>query len=252
MHRILLFFALVVSFLQTKTFAQDNSSFEKHWLIKGNDTMPYRVLLPKNYDLYLFLHGSGERGNDNMLQLTHGSKMWLTDSVRNNYSAIVVFPQCSGDSYWSNVKINQDDKGAHIFDFQEDGEPTKAMKLLLNLTDALESNYKIKKNQRYVAGLSMGGMGTFEIVRRKPKYFAAAIAICGGANPGTAKKLKKTAWRIFHGAKDNVVPWQLSEQMVNALNKANASVIFKLYPNATHNSWDNAFAEPDYFSWLFS
>jgi predicted peptidase len=238
--------------------AQDLSLFQKQVFIKNGDTLPYRILLPKNFDatkaypLYMFLHGSGERGNDNEAQLIHGAKMFLRDSVRDRYPAIIIFPQCSSDSYWSNVKIVQDERSVRSFEFQKDGEPTKAMRLLLNFLSDIDEKYKLKKDQRYIAGLSMGGMGTFELVRRKPKYFAAAVAICGGANPETAKKIKKTSWRIFHGAKDNVVPWQFSEKIVNALEKTNASVLFKLYPNATHNSWDSAFAEPDYLSWIFS
>lgn len=98
----------------------------------------------------------------------------------------------------------------------------------------------------------MGGMGTFELVRRMPGIFAAAFPICGGANPATAIQLKSTSWWIFHGAKDNVVPPFHSENMVNALKKAGASVKFTLYPEANHNSWDSAFAEPGLFDWLFS
>jgi predicted peptidase len=40
--------------------------------------------------------------------------------------------------------------------------------------------------------------------------------------------------------------------MVQALKKVKASVKFTLYPNANHNSWDAAFAEPDLLSWLFA
>ncbi len=53
--------------------AQDVSLYQKHLYISGNDTMPYRLLLPDNYDtekkypLVFFLHGAGERGNDNEL-----------------------------------------------------------------------------------------------------------------------------------------------------------------------------------------
>ena len=51
------------------------------------------------------MHGRGESGNDNQKQLVHGAKMFLDDSFRDKYPAIVVFPQCSADSYWANVEI---------------------------------------------------------------------------------------------------------------------------------------------------
>ena len=40
--------------------------------------------------------------------------------------------------------------------------------------------------------------------------------------------------------------------MAKALKKAGAKVKFTLYPEANHNSWDAAFAEPELIPWLFS
>jgi predicted peptidase len=237
--------------------AQDISLYEKKLYISGNDTMPYRLLLPvdfdasKKYPLVFFLHGAGERGNDNEKQLVHGANFFLKEEVRTKYPAIVVFPQCAENSFWSNVGFKMDN-GQRTFLFQEAGEATPAMKLAQELLRSLIKTYPVAKRQLYVGGLSMGGMGTFEIVRRNPQLFAAAIPICGGGNTATASSLKKTKWWVFHGGKDDVVPPQLSEEMVQALKKVKASVKFTLYPNANHNSWDAAFAEPDLLSWLFA
>jgi predicted peptidase len=238
-------------------FAQDLGLYEKHWFVKSGDTLPYRVLLPENYDaskkypLIYFLHGAGERGNDNEKQLVHGAKLFLKDDVRKNFPAIVVFPQCPGESYWSNV-IRSDSNGKLTFQFLEGGAPTKGMILAQGLLKDLMQKYPVDKKQVYAGGLSMGGMGTFEIVRRNPKIFAAAFPVCGGAAPATASKLKKVHWWVFHGAKDNVVPQSHSDVMVEALKKVNASVKYTVYPEANHNSWDSAFAEPELLSWLFS
>jgi predicted esterase len=64
--------------------------------------------------------------------------------------------------------------------------------------------------------------------------------------------MKKVNWWIFHGGKDDVVTPQHSQDMVTALKAAGAGVKFTLYPNANHNSWDSAFAEPDLLPWLFA
>ncbi len=98
----------------------------------------------------------------------------------------------------------------------------------------------------------MGGMGTYELVRRMPKTFAAAFAICGGAHPGTAKHIRKTSWWLFHGLKDDVVLPIFTQQMEAALRKQRADVKATYYPNANHNSWDPAFSEPGLMQWLFS
>lgn len=246
-------------FSSTWLFAQDNSLFARKQLISKGDTLPYRILLPKDfspkkrYPLFIFLHGAGERGSDNTKQLTHGASLFLNDTVRTNFQAIIVFPQCSADSYWSNVQAGYNTiSKSRIFTFKADGEPTKAMSLLLKLCNQLDKDYKIDTKRKYVGGLSMGGMGTFELVNRNPKTFAAAFAICGGANTATAPALKQTAWWIFHGLKDDVVNPQFSIDMANALKASGAEVKLTLYPEANHNSWDAAFAEPDLLPWLFS
>lgn len=239
--------------------AQNMDMYEKHLFIHGNDTMPYRLLLPlnfnpkKKYPFVLFLHGAGERGKDNESQLIHGAKIFLTDSIRKNFPAIVVFPQCAKDSYWSNVKKQFDSVlNRATFQFQSDGEPTTAMKQLVALYKYLEQKYPLEKSRQYVGGLSMGGMGTFEIVRRMPDTFAAAFAICGGADTSTAAKIKQTAWWIFHGLKDNVVNAQFSIEMSNAVKNQGTEAKLTLFPEAGHNSWDDAFKEPEFFPWLFS
>lgn len=257
MKKIVLTF--IISFIALTGYSQDLSLYKKEWLIKGADTLPYRILLPQNYQsskkypVIFFLHGAGERGNDNEKQLAHGAKLFLLDSIRKNYPAIVVFPQCSERSFWSSTAFKQDPvSGKRSFEFSATAEPTIAMELLLELTDKILQDFPINKKQVYVMGLSMGGMGTFEIVSRKPGLFAAAIPICGGGSAETAPALAKTNWWVFHGAKDDVVLPRYSEIMVDALEKTHASVKYTLYPEANHNSWDAAFAEPALLKWLFS
>ena len=133
----------------------------------------------------------------------------------------------------------------------KDEKPTRYMQLLNQLVKYVMETYPVNEKQVYAGGLSMGGMGTFELVYRNPGLFAAAFPICGGANTGTAKYMKNVSWWIFHGAKDDVVPPSHSEKMVESLKKAKAKVKFTLYPEANHNSWDPAFAEPKLFDWLF-
>jgi predicted peptidase len=254
-------FIIAIIFFVTNLhlFAQDKSLYERHWYVEKKDSLPYRLLLPKDYDpskkypLILFLHGSGERGSDNEAQLVHGSSLFLKDSIREKYKAIVVFPQCAANSYWSNVSIITDSiKRTRVFNFKGDGEPTKAMELLLKLLKELSDKYPLNDDRLYVGGLSMGGMGTFELVRRKPKLFAAAFPICGGANASTAKRLKEPSWWIFHGLKDNVVDPVYSRIMAAAIKGQGADVKLTLYPEANHNSWDDAFAEKQLMSWMFS
>jgi len=241
-------------------FAQEKGNmdqFEKESFIQQDDTLNYRILYPENfsasekYPLMLFFHGAGERGEDNEKQLVHGGSLFLDSLNRKKFPAVVVFPQCPEDDYWSNADVDRSENGVN-FKFKNGGEPTKALALVINLLDSLKNQSIIDKNRVYVGGLSMGGMGTFEILYRKPNTFAAAIAICGGANPETVAAYAKTTplW-IFHGAMDDVVKPKYSLEMSEALLKAGAHPKMYLYDTENHNSWDRAFAEADFLPWLF-
>jgi len=245
--------------LPTFVQAQVNSAFDRGSFINKTDTLAYRILFPKKFDptkkypLLFVLHGAGERGKDNNAQLKYGPKLFLNDTIRQDYPAIVIFPQCPANSFWSNVKADTSATGKWQFHFQEGGEPTSAMTSLLGLVDQMLDKPFVNKKQVYIGGLSMGGMGTFEMLRRKPNTFAAAFAICGGDNTNNAGKYaKKVPLWIFHGAKDSVVPVDHSEVMAAALKEAGADPKFTIYPNTDHNSWDEAFAEPQLLPWLFS
>lgn len=250
-------FPFLLLCLTGQCFTQDLGAYEKHVLVQGPDSLPYRVLMPLNYDsskkypVVFFLHGAGERGGDNESQLIHGARLFLQEDLRKKYPAIVIFPQCPRPDYWSNV-LRDHGPGSRDFIFLPGGTPTRAMEMLQQLVGLVLNAYPVKKDQVYAGGLSMGGMGTFELVRRTPGVFAAAFPICGGAHPATAAAMKNLDWWVFHGAKDDVVPPQHSRMMVDALKAAGAPVKFTLYPEANHNSWDSAFAEPELFAWLFS
>ena len=255
MKRIALIFTLC--FIVSFAFAQDLSLYKKENFIVGTDTIKYRILFPENFDehkkypIIFFLHGRGESGNDNQKQLANGGKLFLTDKFRKEHPSIVIFPQCAEESYWSNVDI-QTVSDKRFFTFQKGGTATKSMSLLLQLTDSYVKKSFADQNRIYVGGLSMGGMGTFEILRRRTKTFAAAFAICGGDNPANAKKYKNIPLWIFHGGLDDVVNPQLSYQVYRELKRLGNAPQFTIYPKANHNSWDATFTEPQLFSWLFS
>jgi predicted peptidase len=254
-------FIIFIAFLSPVfTSAQTYTAFERGSYNTKSDTMPYRILFPKNFDpaktypLLFVLHGAGERGKDNEAQLKYGPKLFLNDSLRTKYPAIVVFPQCPENGWWSNVKMEDDSATKKTkFIFTCDMPPTKSMQTLMAMVDEFLDKPYVDKHRVYIGGLSMGGMGTFEIIGRRPSVFAAAFAMCGGDNTLNAKKYaKKVPIWIFHGERDSLVPYNHSESMVAAIKQAGGEPRYTLYVNDDHNCWDDAFAEPDFLSWLFS
>ncbi len=250
---IFLFFIVLSSLLLS---AQDFSLYQKKYFVNGKDTLKYRLLMPlhfkagQKYPILFFLHGSGERGSDNEKQLAHGGDLFIRNDLREKFPCFVVFPQCPENDKWANYRLT-DSAGTKSFSLIP-GEASRPMQLLKGLIQQLRGRYKIDQKRIYVGGLSMGGMGTFDITSRNPDLFAAAFPICGAADITTARRLKGISWWIFHGAKDDVVPPASSIAMAAALKLQKAKVKFTLYPDANHNSWDSAFGEQDLLPWLFS
>lgn len=235
--------------------AQDVSLYLKKEFRADGVSLPYRILFPEQYDeqkkypLILVLHGAGERGNDNEKQLIHGSELFLDSAVRKNYPAIVVFPQCPQDNYWSSVSIARN-QTPPVFDFDYGRPITTPLKLAVSLVQRLIQQEAVDPRCVYITGLSMGGMGTFEAVHRFPEIFAAALPICGGGDTKNYKQVKTDFW-VFHGSEDAVVGVQYSRTMVDKLKSLRVKTKYTEYPGVNHNSWDNAFAEPDFLKWMF-
>ena len=227
----------------------------------GPDTLAYRILYPQDYDarksypLVVFLHGADGRGKDNQKQLTHSAALFMKDANRKKYPAIVVFPQCSLNDFWARTRIVKamTDSTPFAFEYLTDMPMNKGLGLVSQLLDSLALTKNINNKQIYIGGISMGGMGTFELLWRKPGFFAAAFPICGGGNTNTAALYGKgfPIW-IFHGDKDPVVDVNDSRKMVIALKNAEGDVKYSEYPEVKHDSWKDAFAEPQFLPWLFS
>jgi len=81
--------------------------FEPHIYEDEFIKLPYRLFKPKIkegkvYPLVVFLHGAGERGNDNEKQITanEGATTWAREEFQNNHPCFVLAPQCPENSYW--------------------------------------------------------------------------------------------------------------------------------------------------------
>lgn len=238
--------------------AQDIAMFEKKSYTSSTGfELPYRILYPEKYDkskkypVILFLHGSGERGNDNEKQLVHGSKLFLQEENRKNYPAIIIFPQCPAENYWSSVSVDRS-KSPLTLSFDYTKPATAPLIAAVELVKKVIKEEGGDASRVYITGLSMGGMGTFEAVYRNPDLFIAATPICGGGDDvHYDDRVKKVAFRLYHGDVDAVVDVKESRKMKDKLVAVGITPVYKEYPGVNHNSWDNAFAEPDFISWFF-
>lgn len=248
---------LCFAFVYALTFSQDKMLFEKQLFISGEDTLPCRILTPHNfqsgkkYPLVVFLHGAGERGDDNEAQLTWGADLFLDTATLKKFPAIVVFPQCPKSDKWAEYTKNSKDSTG--YDYKQDAPIRKPLKLVSDFIDTLMNSGAVDKRRIYLGGLSMGGFGTLELLWRKSGTFAAAFPICGAANPARVKEYrpKLPIW-LFHGEKDPVIPVANSRLIYGILSKTNPAAKYTEYAGVGHDSWKNAFAEPQLLPWLFA
>ncbi len=143
----------------------------------------------------LFLHGAGERGTDNARSSSTGRASSPSRRTGGSIPCFVVAPQCPPDGSWVEV-----DWALPSHTMPE--KPSVPLKLALELVDKLAAELPVDKRRLYITGLSMGGFGTWDAIARRPRYFAAAVPICGGGDTAQAAKLKNLPIWAFHGDRD--------------------------------------------------
>jgi predicted peptidase len=215
---------------------------------------PYSVYVPSNYStisrwpVILFLHGSGESGNDGLKQTAIG----LPQAVRlfsERFPAIVVMPQSVLHRPWVDPVWQ-----------------TNALKAL----DATLAEFSVDPDRVYLTGLSKGGAGAWYLAMRAKERFAALVPVCGRIEPGAnttapwtgietvsfdeaAKRLGPDLpiW-VHHGDADKTVPVEQSRKMVAALKAIGNPVRYSEYEGVGHNSWDRAYQDLAFPQWLFA
>ncbi len=246
----------ICAFLPLSVFAHEpqvNEDYAKHVYVDSlNTPMPYRMLSPshvesgKKYPLVLFLHGSGERGDDNEKQLAHGASIFSNPANSDRYPAFVVFPQCKERTWTANVDERAFMPGSPI------PPETRTEETLINLVNELMRDHPIDCTRIYIVGISMGGIATYDLVCRYPELFTAAIPICGAVNPERLERAKDVKFMIFHGGDDDEVPVICSREAYRTLNSIGAEVDYIEFAGAGHDCWSLAFNYPTFLPWLFS
>ncbi len=225
--------------------------FEKATVTEGAASIPYRLFRPRviekdrKYPLILFLHGAGERGEDNEAQLRHGLARFASPEVQAEHPSFILAPQCPKGQKWADVDWAQ-------LKSQLPEQPSVSLSLAMKAVDQLVETMPVDPKRIYLTGLSMGGYGTWDAVTRWPERFAAAVPVCGGGDDLLAARLARLPLWSFHGDLDKAVPVSRSRDMIKAILLAGGSAKYTEYAGVGHNSWEKAYAEPGLYDWLFS
>lgn len=194
----------------------------------ASDTLADRfiIYLPASYHnteswpLVVFLHGSGDRGNNPAVLREQGP-------LTLERHAIVAAPQCLPSNRW---------------------DPAAVMRFV----EHVARTYHVDRRRIYLVGYSMGGSGTWQTAAAYPELFAAIVPISGGGDPSKSTTIAHIPTWAFHGANDEVVPIKSSKRMIEAMRNAGGQPRFTVLPDEEHGICQSVCARIDLWEWLFN
>lgn len=229
-------------------------------ITKGGKRLLYKMFKPETkpgetYPLVVFLHGGGECGDGDNLRLVlanSGPINFAAPEWQAEHPCYVFAPQCPLGMNWTSEEN---------------------VELLVKAIMTFPAQYPIDRNRVYVTGLSLGGIGTWNIIAKYPNLFAAAMPICGVGDPFEIKNAKNLPIWAFHAEDDPTVPVTGyvtrfaftnkvgSRMMVSSLRAAgNRQVRYTEYPAGelakmglfAHAAWVPAYDSQEVKEWLFA
>lgn len=232
----------------------ENTPYEIHTNPRCGPNFRYRLLRPldlakdEKTPLLIFLHGAGERGDDNLSQLKYLPEQLAAPESRKKYRCFVLAPQCRADSSWVDA-IWGAKESMPIAD-----RPTQDLSQVMTTIEHLLLTEPIDLTRIYLTGLSMGGYGAWELACRAQGMFAAVAPICGGGDEAVAPRLIRIPIWAWHGELDDAVPVERSRDMVQAIRDAGGSLCrYTELPGEGHKSWLPAYRdETGLLDWMFS
>lgn len=192
---------------------------------------PYQLFLPRGYlasgdrlwPLLLFLHGSGERGDDIAKVKVHGPPK-VADR-QPDFPFVTVSPLLPADEDWDEAKLDA-------------------------ILDHVSARFRIDRSRVYLTGLSRGGHATWRWGAAEPDRFAAIVPVSGRGDPSQACRLKNTPLWAFHGDRDDIVTPFGSFAMVEAVRSCGGKPRLTIYPDTGHDAWTRTYDDPALYAWM--
>ena len=199
--------------------------------IKKEQKISYILDYPENVKgkvpLMVFLHGSGERGDN--LDLVKAHSPFTYKNLFPEPVAILA-PQCPANVWWD----------------------TEAVYYLIK---EIQQKYQIDDSRIMLTGLSMGGWGTLKLAMEHPEVFSAVVPVCAPIDrlmKVRSSQYKDLPMKIFHGGNDDVVSPMNSIEIYQEIKKVNKNVALTIFPDDNHNSWDSTYSNPKLYEWMLA
>ncbi|MBS1745373.1 MAG: fibronectin type III domain-containing protein [Bacteroidetes bacterium] len=221
--------------VRTKSLSWNSDSY-KAYIYEGSC---FRLKFPKTYNptandgkkypIAVVFHGGGEAGpiTDNETQLYHGGYNYMLADDNGVFDGYILFMQSQG--WWG----------------------TTSYLRILDIINYMIANNKLDPFRMSVNGLSSGGQASWDMVINYPNYVTASLPMSnvsiGYKDPSVVNKVKFTPMWNFQGSLDGSPSPSTAEQVRDAMVSAGGNYRYSEYANVGHNTWDSAFADPDFF-----
>ena len=189
----------------------------------------------KEWPLLIYLHGM-DRVNKSVELLQADYPLSMLEN-QDYFSFIVVAPQGTGEyEFWAT-----------------DG----MISSIMNLLDEIQAILLVDESRIYLTGVSAGGNGAWSIGVRHPERFAALVSFMGyyGWPPSIPENIcdlvDVPVW-AFHGAKDELIPLDAEQKLVDALKACNGNVQFTVFPDKGHDLEGQEMYTSELYDWLLS
>ena len=126
---------------------------------------------------------------------------------------------------------------------------------LFTLLEEIQAAYSVDDKRIYLTGSDMGGNGVWAIGLRYPEYFAALAPVSGYLGwppevPENICDLKDVPVWAFHGGRDDIIPVEAGQELVDALNECGGNVKFTISDDMKIDVLYKVYADPELYEWL--
>jgi hypothetical protein len=268
----------------------DSSPFTQGNLREKNGSadyfiLNYRLLLPQNYQadydpgypIIIMTHGLGERGNCWGTSCYHATASWNPNVnsplaptsndhrlLNNDHNLLHGGKQHLDARNLAGSRLPDDPNmpgrafpGFVLFPQNLNGWSAATCQDVIRLIRLVSKQYNVDPDRIYIHGLSNGGSASYEIIKRAPWLFAAALPMSApsdasiGAQGMTSRIAHIPMW-IFQGGTDTAPTPAKTEGYVKRWKDNGMSVRYTKYMNLGHGVWNTAYAEPDFFQFILA
>jgi poly(3-hydroxybutyrate) depolymerase len=212
-------------------FRTRTGDFKRHYLLESaNEIMPYRMYVPTGYTasrawpLVIALHGLG--GTEDSFFTAYGGAFPKLAEERGYLAAAPLGYRVDGSYGWGLGNPPADPVTRQVQERSEED--------VMQVLARVRQQYNVDPSRIYLAGHSMGGIGTWRIAAKYPDIWAAAAPFAGSGAPATVERMRHIPQFVVHGDDDRTVNVQGSRAMVARMKDLGMTVQYIEVPGGSH------------------